>query len=58
LNKLGKGLVLQVRTALKEPVKSQQHFLSLLGPVSEGLQELYVLPHFGPEGTSELGQRT
>jgi hypothetical protein len=61
LNELWKGLVLQVlqvRTALQEPVKSQQHLLSLLGPVSEGPQELHVLPHFGTECTSELGQRT
>ena len=58
LNKLRKGLILQIRAALQEPVKSQEHLLSLLGPISQGLQELHVLPHFGPEGTPELGQRT
>jgi hypothetical protein len=58
LNELRKGLVLEVRAELQEPVKSQQHLLSLVGPVSEGPQELHVLLHFGPECTSELGQRT
>ena len=58
LNELQKRLVPQIGTALQEPVKSQQHLLSLFGPVSEGPQELHVLPHFGPERTSELGQWT